>query len=67
MYDLRTCFSNEAMKALRLKEHFSIKHPDHSNKDLAFFENLEAKIMKRNTLSNMLMKGNTKNKEGMLA
>ena len=58
-------FSNETMKPLL--EHFSIKHPDHSNKDIAFFENLEAKIMKLNTLSNMFRKGNTKDKEGLLA
>ena len=55
------------MKPSQLKEHFSIKHPDHSNKDIAFFENLKSKIMKRNTLSNMFRKGNTMNKEGMLA
>ena len=60
-------FSNEAMKPSRLKEHFSIKHPDHSKKDIAFFENLQAKIMKRNTLSDMFKKGNTKSKDGMLA
>ena len=57
-------FSNEAMKPSRLKEHFSVKHPDHSNKDIAFFENLKAKKMKRNTLSIMSKKGNTKNKDG---
>ena len=55
------------MKPSRLKEHFSIKHPDHSKKDIAFFENLQAKIMKRNTLSDMFKKGNTKSKDGMLA
>ena len=60
-------FSNEAMKPSRLKEHFSIKHPDHSKKDIAFFENLQAKIIKRNTLSDMFKKGNTKSKDGMLA
>ena len=33
-------FSNEAMKPSRLKEHFSTKHSDHADKDIAFFEYL---------------------------
>ena len=60
-------FSNEAMKPSRLKAHFSIMHPHHSNKDNAFLENLKAKVMKQNSLPNMFKKGITKAKEGIVA
>ena len=60
-------FSNEAMKPSRLKEHFSIMHPHHSNKDIDYFEILKAKVMRQNSLPNMFKKGITKAKEGMVA
>ena len=53
-------FSNEAMKPSRLKEHFSTKHSDHINKDIAFFEYLKDKAIKQKPVSDMFKKGNNK-------
>ena len=60
-------FSNEAMKPSRLKEHFSTKHSDHVNKDIAFFEHLKDKAIKQKPVSDMFKKGNIKNKDGLVA
>ena len=42
-------------------------HPHQSSKDIAFFENLKAKVMKQNSIPNMFKKGITMAKEGMVA
>ena len=59
-------FSNEAMKPSRLKEHFSTKHSDHVNKDIAFFEHLKDKVIKQKPVSDMFKKGNNKNRDGLV-
>ena len=41
-------------------------HPHRSNKDIDYFENLKAKVMRQNSLPNMFKKGITKDKEGMV-